>query len=506
VDTGVSAPATLVLSRNTQFKTENNFKFVTTETYVTQRSTILGGNTYQFLNIPIKEGKFYTYTNEANLLTNPQCKFVIPNANVDTTTLKVSVFQSTSVHTQVEYVKADSYSGDLSGESRIFFLQEGYDGLFEIQFGDNIIGKKLDTGNIVQIEYLVTKKGEANFTQTFELQNAFTGYTVITTTSQVAMGGDEKETLETIRFNAPKQWRAQGRSVTTSDYESLVLNKVSNVESVSVWGGEDNVPPVYGKVFISIKPIPGYTFTNSTKEFVKSTLRSNNVVTIQPEIVDPEYIMISVNTSVKYNPNSITISDLVLKQSIITQLSNYFDNELQKFNKKMYGSKIFKLIDDTNTSILSNTTSFRVSKLAGVETGVAQPLTVELCNQLKPSSLTCSYFRGFVNGSYYNKCRITDEVIDSSGVMGRIKLVDDNTAKTISTDWGDVNYITGTINIYSINPNDTLIGADGILFSGVPTSYDIQPLRNNILILDTSLADTTLNMSNGLTVNVVAEQ
>src|SRR5210317_214573 len=220
-------------------------------------TTTVDGTTYQFL------------TNASHT--------IIPNNRVDTSTLKVQIQNSASDTTTATYTKASGFTS-LDNTSKVYFLQEGEEGKFEVYFGDGVIGKSLDDGNILILEYIVTNKTEANGASSFTLSGSVGGFTDVTiTTVSSAQGGAEPQTKESIRFNAPLQYARQDRAVTTSDYETLVQELYPNAQSVSAWGGEDDETPVYGVVKIAIKAASGSTLTDTTKESIKTQLQKFNV-------------------------------------------------------------------------------------------------------------------------------------------------------------------------------------------------------------------------------------
>jgi len=352
--------ASVTMDKGTTFTTTVDgvsYQFVTNAAH-----TLTPANgVYRFSSIPIYEGTLVTFRYTVNT-SDPDQKFIIPSANADTSTLRVQVQNSVSDTTTSTYTLASGITS-LDDTSRVYFLQEGDDGKFEVYFGDGVIGKALDNGNIIIMEYVVTNKTEANGASTFALSGSIDTFSDVTiTTVSNAQGGSEPQSKESIRFNAPLQYSAQDRAVTTSDYETKVLQLYPNAQSVSAWGGEDDETPVYGVVKIAIKAASGSTLTDATKLSIVNQLKRFNVASVRPEIVDPETTSIILTSNIKYDEKATTKTADTLKSDILTTITNYNTNTLQQFDTVFRHSKITGLIDDTDTSILSNVTSLLVRK------------------------------------------------------------------------------------------------------------------------------------------------
>ena len=289
----------LTIDKGTVFTTSvdgQSYQFVTNQSYTVQPDS----GVFEFVGVNIFEGTLVTfkYTKDTS---DPDQKFTIPSANADTSTLKVTIQNSSSDSTQNVYTLATGFT-DLTDVSKVYFMQESEDGKFEVYFGDGILGKSLSDGNIVILEYVVTNKTEANGASAYALSGDIDGFSNVTiTTTSNAANGSEAQTKESIRYNAPLQYTAQDRAVTSKDYETIVKSIYPNAQSVSAWGGEDDETPQYGVVKIAIKPISGSVLTTSTKETIKLQLKKYNVVSVRPEIVDPETTSILLTSNVKYN-------------------------------------------------------------------------------------------------------------------------------------------------------------------------------------------------------------
>ena len=255
---------------------------------------------YNFSNITLYEGTLVTFKYVVDS-TDVDQKFIIPSANADTSTLKVTVQNSAQDSTVTTYQLAGGYNS-VNAQSKVFFIQEGDEERYQIYFGDGVTGQKVLDGNIIIMEYIVTNKTDSNGASKFDLQGNIGGFTDVSiTTNSVSQGGADAETKESIKFNAPLHYAAQDRAVTTSDYETIVKSIYPNALSVSAWGGEDDETPVYGVVKIAIKAASGSTLTNQTKLDIVSLLKPYNVASVRPEIVDPETTSILLTSVVKYD-------------------------------------------------------------------------------------------------------------------------------------------------------------------------------------------------------------
>jgi hypothetical protein len=312
--------ASVTMAKGTVFTSSidgTSYQFVTNAAHTITPSS----GVYRFSSIPVYEGTLTTFKYTVNT-SDPDQRFIIPSANADTSTLKVQVQNSSGDTTTSTYTLATGITS-LDSTSRVYFLQEVEDGKFEVYFGDGVIGKSLSDGNIVILEYVVTNKTEANGASTFALSGSIETFSDVTiTTVSNAQGGSEPQSKESIRYNAPLQYSAQDRAVTTSDYETKVLELYPNAQSVSAWGGEDDETPVYGVVKIAIKAASGSTLTDATKQSIVTQLKRFNVASVRPEIVDPETTSIILTSNVKYDEKATTKTADTLKSDVITTTIN----------------------------------------------------------------------------------------------------------------------------------------------------------------------------------------
>jgi hypothetical protein len=489
--------SSITMAKGTSFTTTvdgTTYQFVTNADHTISASS----GVYNFSGISIYEGTLVTFKYTVDS-SDPDQKFIIPSVNADTSTLKVTVQNSVSDTTTATYTKASGFTS-IGSTSKVYFLQEGEDGKFETYFGDGVVGKSLDDGNIVILEYIVSNKADANGASSFALSGSVGGFTDVTiTTVSNAQGGAEAQTKESIRYNAPLQYARQDRAVTTSDYETLVQEIYPNAQSVSAWGGEDDETPVYGVVKIAIKAASGSTLTDTTKESIKTQLQKYNVASVRPEIVDPETTSLILNTTVKYDEKATTKTSDTIKSNVITTLTNYNTDTLTQFDGVFRHSKVIGLIDDTDNSILSNVTKLDIRK--------------SFTPTLSSSTRYDVYFRNGIFNPHSGHKSATGGVISSTGFKvpndSNVYYLDDDGSGNIrryyfvgsvrtyvNNTQGTVDYTSGQITINSLNVAsvENIRGASSsvIEITVEPESYDIVPVRDQILEIDTANSTITV--------------
>ena len=334
-------------------------------------------------NVTIKQGKIETLSYIFDDRT--ASKYVIP-AVADTSTLSVRV--QTSTEDSTGYTDAWTIANDINtvGKTdKAYHIQEIDAGEFEVYFGDNIVGKKPDNGNVIILQYLNTKGPDSNNVGSADKEGARV-FTLSGTTVKVlsaAAGGANAESVKSIKFYAPKTYQAQDRAVTAKDYEAILMRDYADIESVYVWGGEDNVPPEYGKVFISVKPLSGLKIDETKKEEIKKDiLKTSNIVTVIPEIVDPDYLFLHLESNVVFDRSKTVLDKQSVLQLVRQSIIHYIDNDLEKFDKDLYFSKLTKLMDDSSASIIGNDTKITLERRFEPAIGVTSNYTVDFGNPI----------------------------------------------------------------------------------------------------------------------------
>ena len=485
--------SSILMNKGTTFTSSvdgTGYNFLTNEDITI---TPLNG-VYKFSDVNLYEGTLVTFKYTVDSTDTDQ-KYIIQNLNADTSTLKVTVQNSVSDSTLNTYTLATGLR-NITDTSKIYFLQETDNGKFEVYFGDDVIGKKLEDGNIVILEYIVTNKTEANGAKTFELAGSIGAFSNVTISTKAnAQGGSEAETKESIRFNAPLQYTAQDRAVTATDYESIVKTLYPNALSVSAWGGEDDETPVYGVVNIAIKAASGSTLTETTKASIVKGLIPYNVASVRPAIVDPETTSIILSSVAKYDKKGTSKSADTIKSEIVTAVTNYNTTTLQKFDGVFRFSKLTGLIDDVDTSILSNITTINIRKNFTPTIASSTKYDVYFRNAIyNPHSGHSSVLSstGFKVTGSNNEMFLDD---DSNGNVRRYYLV--SGVKTYANNTqGTVNYETGQVTLNSLNvasiSNIRNAVSNVIEITVKPNSNDIVPVRNQVVEIDVTNSNITV--------------
>ena len=379
-----------------------SYKFTTLEATTVMKT----GNTFVYSNLPIYEGRLASYSFTNSYLSNPNQIFTIPDENIDTETLKVTVQQSASNTHTIVYQKSEN-ALTVTGDSEIYFLQEGRNGQYEIYFGNNTIGKKIPDGSIVTAEYLITKAEAANKANNFVAGSSVSGLTnVVVNTITGGAGGSIRETVDEIKYGAPLSLLAQNRAVTKNDYIRLIQQKYPQFEAVNVWGGEENDPPVYGKIFVAAKPKLGFEITQTEKDYVKQNiLKPMSILTVLPEIVDVDYNYLKLQINAYYDKAKLATTESQLKAGIRDIVENYTTTNLNQFNSYFRFSSVESLIDSYDRSILSNELTLFVAKKFRPILNISDSYTLDFGFEL---------VRGTTNDNFYSSPDFT--VLDEEGI------------------------------------------------------------------------------------------
>ncbi len=450
-------------------------------------------NLANFTGISIYEGnlleKTFTVDN-----SQVDAKYILPNANIDTSTIRVSVTDAQSGTVEIY----DAYKNifQVNKDSRLFLIQEIEDEKYQLLFGDDILGKKPPNGSKITVTYLVTNgidgDGAANFTfngnLTYGTNVPVTQGVSLITTLQSSENGADIESVDSIKYLAPRVYASQQRAVTANDYISLIPSLFANVESVSAYGGEELTPPEYGKVYITIKPTNGEMLSDVSKTAIKQALKKYTVAGIKQEFIDLKYLYVEYNSTVSYDPGSTETKE-GLSSSITNAISTYSkSSDINQFGGRLKYSKLLNIIDKVSGSITSNITVLKMRRnLAPVYDAFAN---YELCfgNQfhadMEGFNIRSSSFKlNGVDGEVY----LTDFPDDSLGVTGTIKFFTlvDGIPNYINDNAGMVYYQKGEILIYPVSIAATGI-ADRIEIEVIPESNDIIAKENLYIVLDTT--------------------
>ncbi len=501
-DAGTNSAATL--ASGTLFTTSVNgvnYSFQTLAEVVSNRYNSTTGN-FEFDEIDLYEGQSKTSKFFFNNSNNE--KFSLPDNNIDTNTLKVIVKDSSSAISSTTYTEFKKES-IVDSNSTIYYLNENYDGLYQIQFGNNSLGKQPIANSVIECTYLISNEREPNGAITFEGPSSFPANTsladsgAIVTTSN-ASGGASKESIESIQFNAPRSFISQNRAVTLSDYEVSVREAISDVQDIAVYGGQTLTPPQYGKVFISVKPQSGLYLTDGQKKIILNYLESKKIVTVIPEVVDADYTFIYVNVSTKYNSNNTSLTKAQLEGEIRESINTFNTTFLQRYGNNFRYSKLLTSIDNTNESISGTIAQVYAYKRQSLIPGSTSPLSVDFGFQFlgdvsQAGSFISSTGWTFNSKTYY----LEDKPISGDNnkrTIERYYLNDNNIKVTEKTNVGYLYPQTGKITLES-QPSDAETFIDITI---IPLSYDIPGIENKLLTIDLTksivLADNNLSTKN----------
>ena len=356
--TGMTSES-LIIPKFTRFISNiyngKNYTFLTNEEYEIVRDPYTKVGTLS--NISLIQGEPITYTFTYSESTNPKGVFKIPDSNIDISSLKILVQKSATEIFLTQYSQLNDLF-KIDQNSEIYYVQESLDGYYELYFGDGILGKKLVDGNIIYVNYISVSNVVANDVNDFSLVDKIGQYdSASAVTTMSSKSGREKESISSIKFTAPKAYSAQHRAVTVNDYIALIQQNsgMFPVDAVNVWSGEDNVPPVYGKIFVAIKPRGGYTLTIAQKnKIIQDIIKPISVITVEPVIVDTEYTYIKTLFNVMYDKNKTLLSNQQLKSSITSVVSSFASNTLNTFNSSLSISELTSRVNAVDSSIITN--------------------------------------------------------------------------------------------------------------------------------------------------------
>lgn len=477
--------------------------------------------TYTFTNVDIVEGVVITQQQivTPNIVTGP---ITIKNNNIDLSTLNVIVQNSQTDFTVNAWKRSETVI-DIAGDDRVYWVEEGQDGYYKLFFGDNIIGKSLTAGNVVIIEYVASQGEAANGAQTFSIQTTLGGGSPITTLVSVASGGSDRENIDSIRFNAPRYNATRGRAVTVEDYKTLILASFDKAKSVAVWGGEQNIPPIYGKVFMSIDPKNDYIITESDKDnLINNVIRPRSVLSLQHEFVDPTYLYVGMDVKISYNSKVTPYNANQIAGLVSGEIRRYFSNELSTLNKKFYYAQLVNRIQTSQRSILGTLIDLRLQRRIVPILNVPESLNVYFTTAIEPNSFKSTNFKTVIQGVEYTAFirDYPDTTPPSRTGSGTLKLIDSTNNRIIDNDYGKIYY--GGSGLFTINRllvTQLIGGAFDVRFSALPQDLnkDLSPTivrstaqveravypypsQNIIVVLDDSQQNKALGTLSGLTV------
>ena len=507
------------------------FKFYPDKDYTVTKTTVSGVDGFYFTNVRMVEGIRVDNSEivDVNTLSGP---VLMANPAVDTTTLTVSVQESISDTSSTTFTFSDNIL-DVKSTSNVFFVEESLNGQYEVRFGDGVIGKKLSSGNIVRLNYIAASGPRANGIKSFTPPSVFIGSGESVSLSLVSesSGGSSQESVDSIRFNAPRFNATKNRAVTTNDYRALILSANPNVKSVAVWGGEDNTPPIYGKVFISLQARPGLVITQDDKDtLLRETIVPRQPVSITAEFVDPEFTYIGLNVGVLYDSKNTTFTEGALQSEVNAELTNYFDTQLNSLDKNFYYSVLSSRIVNLSKSFIAVNLEITLQKRVVPTINTIVRYELPFNNKIQPYSVSSVYFNAQINRATYSVyiTDVPDEGVIAPAYSGKgvIQLKTSDKNVIVDANAGTIDYDTGLIVLNSLQISSIQGSTTTLNVSCQPheSSKDIKtdilqrtsdtsetgaaviakPSKNYILAQNTSTADIPNNVRAGTKVSLTA--
>ena len=442
-----------------------------------------------FINVPVREGTLLTNEFIVNNASKSQ-RFILDNPNIDTNTVSVTVYPTGGSFNE-PYLLADNILG-VDGDSKVFFIDEIEDGRYEILMGDGVLGKKLENNARIDVSYLTTSGPASNgvrafvFSGVIENENGVSPNSFATSivSSVASAGGEEVETTAKIKYTAPKAYGTQDRAVTAQDYEAIVRKVYPATSDIIIFGGEDQDPPEYGKVFIVLKPTDASYLTSLTKSQIIADLKKYVVASVEPRIVDPSILYVEMTSKIYYDGGVTDQTPANIRDSVITAIQGYInESDTEKFNGKFRYSKFVGVIDDADVSINSNLTSLMMRK------------------DFYPSLNSTFYYEVCFQNAFDEDC--DDPVLSSTGfrvteypnfdvyVEDRDKKIvlyrlDSVTGEKVvlDSDIGDIDYVKGELKMYALTIIKGSFFDNRISLRVRPLSNDIKAMREVYLDVD----------------------
>ena len=483
INTGAETPSSVVIPENYMVRAKSDqtyLDFTTDEDIIVYNVNGL----YSTGPVYIYEGKIVTeyFTVETGK------KFILQSENIDTNSLKVTVIKSEIDSSNTVYAYSDTILG-IDGNSEVFFIQGYKENQYEIIFGDGITGKKLTNGNIVKVKYRSTNAELGNRVSNFSITQKIEGrYDVFVSTNAIAVDGSEREDTESIKFYAPRHFTTQNRTVTKDDYINIIRNQFPQIKTVGVYGGEDAVPPQYGKVIITPIPYGTVPFVSSQLKRAIVSFLSTKTLTTEPLIYDPEYLYLKIVSNVSFNPSLTSKSSTQLISDITNKIKEYDNLYLTEFGNDFRKSKLMAMIDSTDQAIVSNDTAVRmVYKITPVK-GISQRYEFSFSNalyrpvQYEYKPLEQEVFQSSTFTYIKNNVAYTNALIVDDGI-GNLNLVYTSNGIRIilEKNIGTIVYRTGNVKL-DINPYDYT----ELAFFARPNASDINVNESKFLRIDYS--------------------
>lgn len=477
VSTTTAPPQFIGVPRGTKFLTradDVSYPYVVLDNYTSTR--IGTTNTYVANNVQIYQGKLMTFSYVVN--TSDIIPYEIPSDKVDLDTLRVYVRATTDSQSPIEYTLASSIVG-LRPNSKVFFLEEGYQGNYQIRFGNGLFGNNVGIGNVITLEYLITDGVASNGARIFEINTSVpTLRRSVVQTVLTSGGGDERESLSSIKVMAPRHYVAQDRCLAPPDFFTLLKSRFPIIKDAAIWGGQDMDPPLYGRAIVSIRPNDGYTLTNQLKTSIQSFIKTKGVVTVTTDILEPEYLFINHNCRILYSVNQTTNPERI-RDVVYDAIVTWGEENVGMFDGNYRHSRLENAIDNSTSDIISNQTSITLEKRVIPNRSGSRNYVIKYNNELVTPASPTEYVLGSSTFRYKGSaCTFRD----NNGTIDIISTDLDGVVTTVQKNIGTINYVEGVLYILDFYPE--LIDTSDIRIQVVPKYSDINTRHNQIIILN----------------------
>jgi len=476
----VQVTFTGVTSGTTQFTIPKNSKFTTTVddvtyTYVTPEAYKVVNNNGSFTrSINIKEGEPLTHRFTVGAAGQ---RYILPNQYIDTSSITVFVQESSADTTQTEFTRATNINQVFS-TSPVYFLEEVADQKYELLFGSGALGKEVKSGNIIIVSYLVCNGSATNGASGFSVDtlNVGVSYSAATlVTNSTARGGRYPETISSIKFNAPRNYQTQNRAVINEDYQRILLSENADLQSVVAFGGEQANPPVYGKVYIAVKPFGEEFATQNRKAQVRASILDRTPLGIDPVVIDPDYTYLIPNITTYYDKTRTRVTEAAIESNIRATIATFATNNLERFGNRLRYSRFVRALDNVTVGeILNNDATINLEKRFVPNINAAEKVELAYNNPIRPETVTSTEFTYSGFSCYF----------DDDG-LGNINIYRFNSARervNVVSNAGTVNYTTGLVEVENFAPS--AYSDIQMKVTVTPDRLDVIPVREQILLMN----------------------
>lgn len=501
-DFSILSPITIPQYTTLTTSVDSNTYIVVTPVTETATVQINANGIYQFVanDVTLVQGVHVAQQFSVQSSNTTQ-RFVLPNPNIDTTLIQLQVLPAAGSNVATTFVRSVGITA-VGADDAVFWTQETTAGQIELIFGNNIIGKALEDGNVILVDYIVTDGDVVNDASVLTFSGTIDGYTLAQLLINTPLtGGAQPETIDSIRFLAPRAYTTQQRCVTADDFATTLLANIGGIAAVNVWGGEDGDPrdpqnrPAYGKVFIAIKPTSGsYISTAFKNQIITNILRPRSVVTIDPIIIDVDDVFLRISSVVKYD-STLTIQNAnQIRTEVLTAIETYSNEQLSQFGEQFRYSQFMRAIDDADPSILNNLTAITMKKIWTPVVGVQSNYVLRFGNPIyQPTDFTntitvwspvnFSFSHADTQGVIQTNCYLESAIYNDAPILRIVKILNNATKIIVQPSIGTIDFSNGIVSLMQFAPTALSVGTSIPLYA-LPQTSDLVPSQNQLLSID----------------------